>query len=91
MKKKKLKTVEEESKVKAEENAEATQDETEEEKQKKFAVKPTVQLPKSDTVTLKVLVGTLMFNGESYEKGSIITVSREQAERFDPRDITVVK
>ena len=87
MKKKKVKTVKEESKV----AAEVTQEETEEEKQKKFAVKPTVQLPKSDTVTLKVLVGTLMFNGESYEKGSIITVSREQAERFDPRDITVIK
>ncbi len=80
MTKKKVKTVEA-----------AAQDETEEEKQKKFAVKPTVQLPESDTVTLKVLVGTLVFNGETYEKGSVITVSREQAERFDPRDITVVK
>lgn len=89
MKKKKIETVKEEEEFEV--KAEATQDETEEEKQKKFAVKPTVQLPKSDKVTLKVLVGTLIFDGESYEKGSVITVSREQAERFDPRDITVVK
>jgi len=47
-----------------------------------------VELPKN--VVVMVLVGTLSFEGGTFEKGESFTVSRERAALFDPKDIKVL-
>lgn len=54
----------------------------------KVAEKP--KLP-SGMVKVKVLTGTLSFEGGSYEKGEVFTVSKKRLEGFDPRFFEIIK
>lgn len=53
------------------------------------AIKPSK--PKRGMVKVKVLVGTLQFEGGSYEKGDVFEVSKNRAALFDPKDIEILK
>ena len=45
----------------------------------------------SDTVKVKVKVGTLGFEDGTFQKGDEFKVSRERAKLFDPKDIQIVE
>lgn len=66
-------------------------------KEKIFAVKPELKMPKEETekpkgtVKVKVLVDTLQFEDGVFEKGDTFTVSKKRVKLFDPRDIEILK
>jgi hypothetical protein len=44
----------------------------------------------SDTITVKVLVGTLGWAKGTFQKDETFTCTREELKRFDPKDIQVI-
>lgn len=46
--------------------------------------------PKSNKVTVEVVVGTLMWEGGKYEKGETFECSRKRFSQFDPKDVKIV-
>jgi len=57
-------------------------------------VESTVEVTKpkpTNTVKVKVLVGTLHFEDGTFEKGSTFTVSKERVKLFDQKDIEILK
>lgn len=51
---------------------------------------PTPKPKKSNTVTVMVLVGSLRWEGGTYQKGDVFEVSEDRLKLFDPNDIKVL-
>jgi hypothetical protein len=47
--------------------------------------------PVSNTVKVKVLTGTLSWEGTHFQKGEIFVVSREKLAKFDLHDIQILE
>jgi hypothetical protein len=52
--------------------------------------KPIIQASPTDMIMVKVKVGTLLWEGGSFEKDSTFTVSRQRLKLFDQKDIEVL-
>lgn len=92
-KKKEIDKVETEEEITASQIEEEKALETDEElteniKEKIFAPEPKLELPEeetakpSDTVKVRVLIGTLKWEGGTFEKGQVFECSRERADSF---------
>ena len=65
---------------------------TEPEVEEKPIIAESSKKPKpSDIVKVKVLVGTLSYEGGTYEKGETFTVARKRLEGFDSRFFQIVQ
>lgn len=51
---------------------------------------PKPQKPKTDKVTVKVLVGTLSFEEGVFKQGETFETTKKRAAKFEPQDIQIV-
>lgn len=65
-----------------------TEQTTEEEAQEKEEKKP--RKKKSDTVQVKVIIGTLEFEDGVFEKDSVFETTRERAEKFEKTSVQIL-